>query len=408
MIPSTRLIPSNETLSSRPRGLLRSQAINQSQLLLCLLSTKMSTQMDNKDASSSSSVIILGDAFADLQCFLDGDLPKQAGGDTRLTKPISTIAGGSGINTATHLKSISNITNVCLYTAINESDEYGALLHNHAKQHEFSLVNCCPETESSTGHCAVMVANGERSFMTHLGVMDTFEAKDVPVDSIVTGHPLSSLVHIHVAGYFNIPGFWGRDQLQKVLFEIKERVKCPTIISLLPQYDATEQWDGQLMELLPSIDYLFVNKLEAMNIAKARKSNDTELFDSTDENQFLEAIAAFFYQQSPSTCIVVTLGAEGACAFWEGKVVAKQPTPISLESPLDPTGAGDSFIAGFLHGILSHSTVQSKKDPESLASGLLYGCVLGTSCVMRSGASNPATQEEINDILYEYEKRKKT
>ena len=52
------------------------------------------------------SVSIIGDAFADLFCFLgDSALPKP-GGDARLTQPIRTVAGGSGLNTATHLSSL--------------------------------------------------------------------------------------------------------------------------------------------------------------------------------------------------------------------------------------------------------------------------------------------------------------
>jgi sugar/nucleoside kinase (ribokinase family) len=369
----------------------------------------------NKSNKTTSSVIILGDAFADLFCFLDGDLPNETGGDTRLTQPITTVAGGSGLNTATHLKGINKTTDVCLYTAINISDTYGQLLRQHANKYDFALVNCTSsyntndnqnektDISSSTGHCAVIVANGERSFLTHLGVMETFQAKHISLDSILLKFQKSS--YVHIAGYYNIPGFWGGDQLQELLKLLKQQAPS-IVVSLVPQYDATERWDGQLIELLPSIDYLFVNKLEARNIVKAR-SDDVALTDSSNDTEFLTKIATYFHLTSPNTCIVVTLGANGACALWQGAVIAKQPAPISLDNPLDPTGAGDSFIAGFFHGILTHnnsrSTLNGKQDPEALARGLLYGSVLGTSCVMRPGASTPATESEIDSILKEHE-----
>jgi hypothetical protein len=56
--------------------------------------------------------------------------------------------------------------------------------------------------------------------------------------------------------------------LQEKLFRIRaERAALPcqttTTISLLPQNDATEQWDGGLLHLLPLLDFLILNELEA-------------------------------------------------------------------------------------------------------------------------------------------------
>jgi sugar/nucleoside kinase (ribokinase family) len=47
--------------------------------------------------------------------------------------------------------------------------------------------------------------------------------------------------------------------------------------------------------------------------------------------------------------VVMKIGAEGCMILNEGRV-----TPVSGEtvSPLDTTGAGDSFAAGFLYGLL--------------------------------------------------------
>lgn len=63
------------------------------------------------------SISIIGDAFVDLLCFLnngqnntgisgDTHLPVEVGGDTLLERPIVPMPGGSGINTATHLRYI--------------------------------------------------------------------------------------------------------------------------------------------------------------------------------------------------------------------------------------------------------------------------------------------------------------
>lgn len=356
----------------------------------------------SKETGESSSMIILGDAFADLFCFLDGDLPKEAGGDTRLSQPIRTAAGGSGLNTATHYRSLDNNAQVHLHTALNDSDPYGILLNQHANEHGFSLHNCCPEKNGSTGHCAVLVANGDRSFLTHLGVMETFEAHHIDVGAICDDTSSASL-HVHVAGYFNIPGFWD-GKLKQTLHQIQDRIRQDNrkvATSLLCQYDATEQWDGQLLNLLPMINYLFVNELEARNIARGNKNTAISQLDEHNENEFVMRVASFYNSVSPNTCIVLTLGPRGAYALQGGEIVARQPAPMAINNPLDPTGAGDAFIAGFMYGTLSSS--DDRQDVSSFAGritrGLLYGCAVGTSCVMRSGASNPAPREEIDNIL---------
>ena len=98
------------------------------------------------------SINIIGDAFADIYCYLEADIPK-LGGDARLLHPIHTVAGGSGLNTATHLSSLldqfwrddavddSRTSNVCLQTVINENDEHGRLLISHSGLHKFQLIN---------------------------------------------------------------------------------------------------------------------------------------------------------------------------------------------------------------------------------------------------------------------------
>ena len=119
------------------------------------------------------SVAIIGDAFADLYCFLgDCNLPRP-GGDARLLKPIRTVAGGSGLNTATHLSSLASrrragdggaaavVDSISLHTVLNESDDYGRLLSSHANEHGFAVVNCRrpspePERNDSTGHLSLI------------------------------------------------------------------------------------------------------------------------------------------------------------------------------------------------------------------------------------------------------------
>lgn len=396
-------------------------------------STKAGTMADHQQQQQHHlSVAIIGDAFADLLCFLgDSTLPKP-GGDARLTQPIRTVAGGSGLNTATHCSSLgrsrtagtgsrSGTMEVSLHTVLNESDDYGRLLTSHAKRHGFDLVNCrrafddSDDNSSSTGHCTVIVSRGERSFMTHLGCVSAFKADHVDVDGVLgllgTRGNESNIasyskhhLHVHIAGYYNIDGFFD-GQLKRLLQTIRDRRGSGITTSLVPQHDATEKWDGGLLDLLPLVDYLICSEQEAECIANIAASTNTSTATGTSgtpgSNDILQQMASFFHRASPKTCVVVTLGPKGAVALRGDEIVHRQEAPVNISDPVDPTGAGDAFAAGFLHGIhrLRGESEIGDDDSSILRSGLFHGCLLGTSCVTREGASTPATSDELEALI---------
>ncbi|KAL7543615.1 hypothetical protein ACHAXR_012921 [Thalassiosira sp. AJA248-18] len=244
------------------------------------------------------SINIIGDAFADIYCYLEGKMP-ELGGDARLVQPMHTVAGGSALNTATHLssllrqfwmnESIPRTSNVNLQTVINENDEYGKMIVAHVNRHQFTLSNrrvsnhpSCylgtneavlqrQEGEKSTGHCAVIVSQGDRSFMTHLGCIADFRGSHIltnfldPRDN--NGDPANH--HVHIAGYYNISGFWDGELERKLaeMRQIQTKSQQRMTISLVVQHDATEKWNGGLLSLLQYVDFLILSEVEAKSIS---------------------------------------------------------------------------------------------------------------------------------------------
>ena len=360
---------------------------------------------------------IVGDAFVDLMCFLEHGLP-MAGGDSLLSRPIETMAGGSAVNTATHLKFLvqnffelqqahhDELRHVWLHTSVNPEDDYGKLLLQHALKYNFPLINCKRhESECATGHCIVIVSNQERSFMTHPGCMHDLQATDLNLKSLVEAP--SNIVlhdhhsHIHIAGYYNIPGFWN-GKLQDVLERVRtERTKLPcrtttTTISLVPQHDATCEWDGGLLNLLPVLDFLIMNQVEADSITRRQ-----QLCEAQDDA--VGHWASFFALKSPTTWIIVTRGALGAVSLRNGAVIASQAA--KRVQVVDPTGAGDAFAAGFLHGLCNWRQQQAASEStrswpvEAIQQGLYWGCSVASCSVLTRGASVPAPVEKIQEFL---------
>lgn len=384
---------------------------------------------------------IVGDAYVDFFSFLDGDWP-ESGGDSRLGEPVKCYAGGSSVNTATHLKSlITNFTAepkppVILHTVLNPDDQYGQMLMDHATKYGIPVDNCKREGDSSTtGHCVAIVSGGERSFMTHQGVVENFTADDLDVDGIAA---TPTHLHLHLAGFFNIPGFWNGKLKQKLETVRKTRKNLfpdkNTTISLVTQHDATKEWDGGLSDIFPLLDFVLMNDLEARSIirtgrrrvCKERQRNNGVSLEEF-EHEHLEW-ADYFGGLHPTSKTIVTRGEKGSVALRGKKILSKQK-PIVMNS-IDPTGAGDSFTAGFLFGIWSwklggldglrtntgvtakannseNATVNTKNNLQrqedwpidAIETGMRWGVSLASATVMIRGASIPPERKEIQKFL---------
>ena len=352
---------------------------------------------------------IVGDAFVDLFCFLGGKWPEQ-GGDAQLSHPIDLFAGGSGVNTTTHFNSLMKYfqtqgATLSLHTALNPGDPHGQTLLAHAKKHGFLLLNCKPDDDmAATGHCVAIVSGQDRSFMTYRGCVDTFRADHINTELMLRSE---SHVHMHIAGFYNLSGFQHgqiKKQIEYIRAYRQENSKTTTV-SLVPQHDASKEWDSGIDELLPCLDFLIMNDMEAMYIVTKsrlrrgiRTANEGIPSSCTDEH--IQDFASFFGIVSPRTCVVITRGASGAVVLRDGTIVANQSA--FKVKPLDPTGAGDSFAAGFMYGLgLSGCWGHDKLPSECLEKALMWGCALGTASVRMRGASLPSTKANIEHYYTE-------
>jgi len=88
----------------------------------------------------------------------------------------------------------------------------------------------------------------------------------------------------------------------------------------------------RLRSILKHTDLVFCNETEALALSNEEKVDD--------------AIRSL---QSRHRNVVVTMGEKGSNVKWEGREAL---VPAYSVSPVDTTGAGDMFAAGFLYGVL--------------------------------------------------------
>ena len=202
----------------------------------------------------------------------------------------------------------------------------------------------------------VSISNAsDRALITFPGTITALRATDI------SDELLQSVEHLHVSSYFLQAGL--RCGCRDLLTRASE---FGLTSSLDPGFDPAEQWDPQVLELLPLIDVFLPNEVELAGLTKT--------------HDIAEALRCL---DNGHTLTIAKLGSRGAATCVGGNIVSRAALSIH---PVDTTGAGDSFNAGFLHAWLHHATVED---------ALLFACACGALSTRAPGgiAGQPTLDE---------------
>jgi sugar/nucleoside kinase (ribokinase family) len=188
------------------------------------------------------------------------------------------------------------------------NDQWGDLCLSSLSRFGVDCSLIMREQNIKTG-ITVSITAKDRALVTYLGSIAELRDSDVPDEA------LRSCRHLHVSSFFLQKAL--RPGL-KSLFAKAHSFGLTT--SLDPGFDPEEQWGDDLFDVLGEVDVFFPNEVE------------------------LAAITP-----NPQTLTIAKLGGKGCRAF--GKNVDLS-IPAFAIAPIDTTGAGDSFNAGFLHAWL--------------------------------------------------------
>lgn len=163
--------------------------------------------------------------------------------------------------------------------------------------------------------------NGERTVIWHRDKRLAYTKNDAPVKSAALGKILHLTPH----------------DTEACIVLAKHAKKNGTIVSI----DIDNNFDGT-EELLQSVDILI-----------ASQEFGEKLFGITDNFEFLRRLKSKF------GCGVagVTLGEKGSLIYCEDQFIETEGYRVPGVCK-DTTGAGDSFRAGFLYGLLSNESVE--------------------------------------------------
>jgi ribokinase len=288
-------------------------------------------------------LLVVGDVNADL-VLRGGDLVPAFGQREQLVDDAELVLGGSGGIVAAGAARLG--LRVAIAGCVGD-DALGRAMLAALDGVDVSAVRMGAEP---TGVSVGLARPGDRAVLTALGALAEFRAEHVP-DAL-----LAAARWVHVTSPFLQPG----------LDVAAVAARAAGTTSLDPGWDPHERWELAW----EGFDVLLPNAQEAQ-----RLSGEDDA----------EAAARRLAAQGPT--VVVKRGADGALAVGGGAdravpseagdrdVVRVAAPPVD---PVDATGAGDSFDAGFLAARLAG---------EDLAGALALGCACGALSTRAAGGT---------------------
>lgn len=234
--------------------------------------------------------------------------------------------GGNPVNVAVYVKRMNGDSS---YTGVVGNDEYGKFMiaSLNKKGVDTSHIKIL---EGKTAVTHVEIKNGDRILGDYEeGVMADFKLTDDDID-FLCNHDLV------------VTGIWG--MIEDDLYKIKER-KVPLA------FDFADKLDSETThKALPYVDYAFFS---------CDSKNKEEL------HEFMKYIKS----KGPGV-VVVTRGEKGSIAY-DGNEFTE--FGIIECQVVDSMGAGDSYIAGFLMGILKGQSIAQSMRMGALSSSETLG-----------------------------------
>lgn len=291
-------------------------------------------------------VLVLGDLNPDL--VLRGDVVPRFGQAEQLLDSAELVIGGSGGITAHALARLG--LRVRLLADVGD-DVFGRDLVARLAGAGVDTSGITT-TPLPTGLSVILSDGAERTTLTLVGAIDAAPPPwRRPVD-------LPAARHLHVASFYLQPR---RAAVLPDLLRVARAAGLST--SLDTNFDPAESFGG-LGDVLPHIDYLLPNHRELLGIASALCLDTTDL------------IAAAHRVTELGPTVVVKDGADGAVLLRpDGSRHHEPGVTLAL---VDTTGAGDTFNAGFLAGILAGH------DEET---ALRWACIAGSRAVQHAGGT---------------------
>ena len=254
---------------------------------------------------------MLGDCNPDL-VISGGRLEPAFGQVEQLVDEARLVIGGSGAITACGAARLGVQT--ALVSLVGD-DHLGHFMLEAVAATGVDVSGCVTDDERPTGVTVVLSRGDDRAILTAAGTIAELSGEQVDLGQV------RRVRHLHVSSYYL------QTRLQPALPDLMAAARAAgASTSLDTNWDPSERWNSGLSQLLPMVGHLFCNEQEA------------------------DALGGAELIVRSGTAVVIKRGARGARLVGRGGTVE---SPAPAVDAVDATGAGDSFDAGFIAGLLA-------------------------------------------------------
>ena len=256
-------------------------------------------------------------------------------------------SGGGALNSAIALAKLGVSTGLISKVG---NDGFGDFLLKECGKVGVDTRGVVQDDQDSTAFTFIMVSSdGERRFLHTLGVNATFCFEDVNRDLF------SEAKILCIGGAYLMPEFDGEDA-GKTLAAAREAGLSTCMDTAYN--DRIENWLELMEPCFPHLDYFVPSVEEAEAISG--QSNPEDM--------------AKFFKDKGCRVVAIKLGNQGSYLLTddEGELF-----PIYKIDAIDTSGAGDSWVAGFLTGILNDLPLN---DCAELGNAAAAHCIMAVGC----------------------------
>lgn len=207
------------------------------------------------------------------------------------------------------------------------------------------------ETAPTSSTFVLNVKGEDRRFIHCVGANAEYDGSQLTYEDI------AAVKVLYVGGFGLLEGLTPEKVIR--MFRMAREAKVVTVLDVVMPEEG-DHLLGWIQEVLPWTDYFFPNNDEATQLL----NGVSDVVTQTER-----------FREFGAGTVVITCGSRGAVLNSSKQRLKSGVYPVE---PVDATGTGDAFVAGFISGLLSNA---------DLGRCLELGTAMGASCVRCMGAT---------------------
>jgi len=238
------------------------------------------------------------------------------------------------------------------------------------------LVHYLKDAEQTTGTCAVLVKDGERSLIANLAAANHF--KPGHLETPLARGIVNYTKICYSAGFFLTVSPESLEEVAKMYAGRNKtfamNLSAPFIVDFFTE---------QLKTFLPYTDYIFGNETEAEAFGKKFEFGS----DLKEVGLKLSAMEPKINPNRKRT-VIFTQGSKPTIVACDGVVTEYPVELLPKEKLVDTNGAGDAFVGGFLAELARGKDIKEAVDAGHYAARYIIqqsGCTLSDKCTYYDG-----------------------